>query len=67
MEIIYDTARIADIGFEAFLESAWPGIREYELVAEMEFVMRAAGADDIFILLSSGAHNEEMHEPTDRR
>lgn len=67
MEIVYDTARIADIGFEAFVESARPGVREYELVAEMEFVMRAAGADDIFILLSSGPHNEEMHEPTDRR
>ena len=67
MEIIYDTARIADIGFEAFYESARPGMREYELVAEMEFVMRAAGAEDSFILLSSGPHNEEMHEPTDRR
>jgi len=67
MEIVYDTARIADMGFEAFLEHSRPGVREYELVAEMEFVMRAAGADDIFILLSSGPHNEEMHEPTDRR
>ncbi len=67
LEIVYDAARIADIGFDAFLESARPGVREYELVAEMEFAMRAAGADDIFILLSSGPHNEEMHEPTDRR
>jgi Xaa-Pro dipeptidase len=67
IEIVYDTARIADIGFDAFFESARPGVREYELVAEMEFAMRAAGADDIFILLSSGPHNEEMHEPTDRR
>ncbi len=67
IELIYDTARIADIGFEAFLESVRPGLKEYELVAEMEFAMRAAGADDIFILLSSGPHNEEMHEPTDRR
>ncbi|HVN25775.1 MAG TPA: Xaa-Pro peptidase family protein [Syntrophorhabdales bacterium] len=67
LEIVYDTARIADIGFETFVECARPGVREYELVAEMEFVMRAAGADDIFILLSSGPHNEEMHEPTDRR
>ena len=29
--------------------------------------MRAAGADDIFILMSSGEHNVEMHEATDRR
>ncbi len=67
LEIVYDAARIADLGFEAFVDFARPGVREYELVAEMEFVMRAEGADDSFILISSGPHNEEMHEPTDRR
>ena len=60
-------AKIADIGFEAFLEYSRPGQREYELVAEMEYAMRIAGADDIFILVSSGPHNDEMHEPRDRR
>ncbi len=67
LEIVYDTARIADVGFDAFLEWARPGIREYELVAEMEFAMREAGADDMFILLSAAPHNREMAEPTDRR
>lgn len=67
LEIVRKTSRIADMGFGAFLGHARPGIREYELVAEMEFAMRSAGADDIFILLSSGRHNHEMHEPTDRR
>ena len=61
------TAGIADAGSEAFLKWARVGIREYELSAELEFAMRAAGADDIFILMSSGNHNVEMHEPTDRR
>jgi Xaa-Pro dipeptidase len=60
-------ARIADAGFEVFLEQSRPGVREWELVVEMEYAMRAVGADDIFILLSSGPHNVEMHEPTDRR
>jgi Xaa-Pro dipeptidase len=60
-------ARIADVGFKVFLDQSRPGVREWELVAEMEYAMRAAGADDIFILLSSGPHNVEMHEPTDRR
>jgi Xaa-Pro aminopeptidase len=67
IEIVRKTARIADIGSKAFVEHARVGIREYELVAEMEFAMRSAGADDLFILLSSGEHNSEMHEPTDRR
>jgi Xaa-Pro dipeptidase len=60
-------AGIADVGFNAFLEYTRTGTLEYELVAYMEFAMRSAGADDIFILLSSGKHNTEMHHPGDRR
>jgi Xaa-Pro dipeptidase len=60
-------ARIAEIGFEAFLEYGRVGIREYELSAEMEYAMRKAGADDNFTLLSSGKHNFAMHTPTDKR
>ena len=67
LAIVRETGRIADEGFTAFLEQARVGVREYELAAEMEFAMRRAGADDIFILLSSGKHNFEMHEPRDRR
>jgi Xaa-Pro aminopeptidase len=67
LENIRKTARIADIGFKAFLEHARPGVREYELLAETEFAMRSAGADDIFNLMSSGDHNYAMHAPTDRR
>ena len=67
LQIVRETGRMADVGFRAFLEHARAGTREYELAAEMECAMRSAGADDIFILLSSGRHNFEMHEPRDRR
>ena len=67
MEVIRKVARIADAGSKAFVNGVRVGIREYELVAELEFTMRSAGADDMFILMSSGKHNNEMHEPTDRR
>jgi len=67
LELVRHAARVADIGFGAFLHHTRVGIREYELVAEMEYAMRLAGADDMFILLSSDKHNYEMHEPTDRR
>lgn len=67
IDIIRKTAQIADVGFEALLKYARVGIREYELVAEMEFAMRCAGANEIFLLMSSGKHNYEMHEPTERR
>jgi Xaa-Pro aminopeptidase len=67
LDVIRKTAKIAEIGFNAFLEHARIGIREYELLAEMEFAMRSAGADDIFNLMGSGNHNYAMHAPTDRR
>ncbi len=67
LEIVRVSGGIADAGFKAFLGHARTGTREYELAAEMECAMRSAGADDIFILLSSGRHNFEMHEPRDRR
>jgi Xaa-Pro aminopeptidase len=65
--LIRELAGIADTGFNALLEHARPGIREFELVARMECAMRSAGADDNFILISSGPHNHEMHEPTERK
>jgi len=67
LDVIRKTARIAEIGFKAFLKYARIGIREYELLAETEFAMRSAGADDIFNLMGSGSHNYAMHAPTDRR
>jgi len=67
IETVRNTARIADIGFKAFLKKARVGIREYELSAELESAVYAAGADDFFFLMSSGRQNVEMHEPTDRR
>lgn len=65
--VVEKVAAYADVGFNAFLDNAREGIREFELAAQMEYAMRSAGADDIFILLSSGRRNHEMHEPTDRR
>lgn len=67
MDIVKRVAVLSDVGFNAFFKHAREGIREYELAARMEFAMREAGADDIFILLSSGRENFEMHDPTDRR
>jgi Xaa-Pro aminopeptidase len=63
---IHEVGRIADLGFNAIIEAGRPGMREFELVAEMEYAMRCAGADETFILLSTGLHNDEMHEPTER-
>jgi Xaa-Pro aminopeptidase len=67
IERIRRAAAAADAGFEAFRAAARVGVREYEIVAEVEYAMRLAGADDNFILLSTGPHNRAMRAPTDRR
>ena len=66
LEHIREVARIADEGSRVFVEAARPGVSECELVAEMEHTMLKAGGEDNFTLISSGPHNHEMHEPTDR-
>jgi Xaa-Pro aminopeptidase len=67
LALVRRCAAAADAGFEAFRRSARVGVREYEIVAEVEYAMRLAGADDNFILLASGPHNTAMRAPTDRR
>jgi Xaa-Pro aminopeptidase len=62
-----EAGRITDLGFEALLKHVRIGIKEYELLAEIEFTMRSAGADDIFNFMSSEKHNVAMHNPTDKR
>lgn len=67
LENVRMAGRLADIGFEALLGKARVGMREFELAAEVEYAMREAGAEDVFVLLGTGTHNYEMHDPRDRR
>jgi Xaa-Pro dipeptidase len=67
LEVVKEAARIADIGFKAFLKNVRTGIKEYELAAETGYAMRAAGAEDIFMLISSERHNLALHRPLDKR
>jgi Xaa-Pro aminopeptidase len=48
---------IAERGYQRFLEFARPGVREYELAAELYCFMKALGAEDNFLLLSASQHN----------
>ncbi len=67
LEQVEKAASIADIGFQALCETAHPGMREYELAAEIEAAMQTAGSEDNFGLLGAGAHNVAIRPPTDRR
>ena len=48
---------IAERGYERLLEYARPGIREYELAAELYCFTKKLGAEDNFLLMSASQHN----------
>ena len=48
---------IAERGYERVLEFARPGIREYELAAELYCFCKELGAEDNFLLMSASQHN----------
>ncbi len=48
---------IAERGYAHMLEIARPGLREFELVAELLCFMKELGAEDNFLLVSASQHN----------
>jgi Xaa-Pro dipeptidase len=57
---------IAERGYEYMLEIARPGLREYQLAAELDMYMKALGADDNFLLMSASQHNLSVRAPGNR-
>lgn len=62
-------AKIADDGFTALCALARPGMREYELAAELDAAMYGAGAEDNFGLIGAGnlTTNVTIRPPTARK
>ena len=48
---------IAEQGYEHMLKCVRPGMREFELAAELYCAMKALGAEDNFLLMSASQHN----------
>jgi Xaa-Pro aminopeptidase len=48
---------IAERGYRRMLECVRPGMREFELAAELYCTMKEAGAEDNFLLVSASQHN----------
>ena len=68
LDRIRRAARLADRGYARFVEVIAPGMAEFELVAEVEGFLKAEGAEDNFMLISSGGPEVRgMKPPTDRR
>jgi Xaa-Pro aminopeptidase len=66
--IIRKAAHLADTGYQHFVETAQPGMAEFELVAEVEAFLKTNGAEDNFMLIGSGGTEVfGMRPPTDRR
>lgn len=60
-------ADLADRGYQRFVEVAEPGMREFELVAEVEAFLKENGAEDNFMLIASGGTEVVgMKPPTER-
>lgn len=64
---IQRAAEMADIGFAAVLEKARVGMAEHELAAEVEYAMRAQGAEDNFGMVTASDHGHCTHPPGNRR
>jgi Xaa-Pro aminopeptidase len=64
---IQQACDLADRGYLHFAEVAEPGMREFELVAEVEGFLKENGAEDNFMLIASGGTEVVgMKPPTDR-
>jgi Xaa-Pro aminopeptidase len=67
LERVRRAAEIADKGFERLCEIARPGVREYELAAEVEATMQSLGSEDNFGLIATGSHNVAVRAVNDRK
>ncbi|HEY7065475.1 MAG TPA: Xaa-Pro peptidase family protein [Chloroflexota bacterium] len=66
LDCVRRAVAIAEQGYQRLLETARPGMREHEVVGELDVYMRELGADDNFQLMCASQHNRAVHAPTDR-
>ena len=67
LALIRQAADLADRGYQYFADVIETGMKEYELVAEVEAFLKTNGAEDNFMLIASGGVEVTgMKPPTDR-
>lgn len=68
IELIQQACILADRGYQYFTEVIEVGMKEYELVAEVESFVKSNGAEDNFMIIASGGTEVVgMKPPTDRK
>jgi Xaa-Pro aminopeptidase len=60
-------AAVSDAAWRTFVETLEPGIREYDIVAEVEAEIKRLGAEDNFMLIASGKDEVLGMTPPGRR
>lgn len=59
-----ESARIGDIGYKAMIDMAKPGVRLSDLHTELDYVLKMAGAEETFTLMSNGKFSlKDNHLP----
>ncbi|MBI3091517.1 MAG: aminopeptidase P family protein [Candidatus Tectomicrobia bacterium] len=67
IECVKRAQEVADHGFAHLRNVARPGMREFELAAELERLLRMEGASDNFGLVAASPHHQAIHPPTARK
>ena len=68
IRMVKEAAELADRGYQYFADIIEAGMKEYELVAEVEAFLKSNGAEDNFMLIASGGTEVMgMAPPTERR
>jgi Xaa-Pro aminopeptidase len=68
ISLIKKAAELCDLGFQKALDTAKPGVREYELMAAIEYEMRLNGMNDQGpFLMASSPHTYMMYGSTDKK
>ena len=67
IEIIRKCSTLADAGFIAEIETLHEGACEYEIIAEIEYAMRKAGADDNFQMIGCGIDLPSMNAASENK
>lgn len=66
--LLRKACELADHGYQYFTEVIEVGMKEYELVAEVESFLKSSGSEDNFMLVGSGGTEVVgMKPPTERR
>ena len=54
VELLQKAVKLADEGFTVFCESAAKGLKDYQIVANVEYYIKTHGAEDNFMLMAVG-------------